>query len=66
MADDQDALKTEYRRLLKVRAVFQQQVNAETEAWDGKGEKPKALAEAEANRDAMDIELARIADKVRF
>ena len=66
MADDQHALKTEYRRLLKERAMFQQRVNAETAAWDGNGEKAAKLVAAEADRAALDIELARVADKVRF
>ena len=66
MSDDQEALKIKYRHLLKKRAVFQQLVNAETDAWNGKGQKPQALAVAEANRDALDIELAKVADRVRF
>jgi DNA-binding protein H-NS len=66
MTDDQDALKTEYGRLLKERAVFQKIVNTEMARWDGQGQKPAALAEAESSRDALDIELARVADKVRF
>ena len=66
MPDDQEALKTEYRRLLKERKVFQELINNDTDAWNGKGEKPSALATAEAQRDALDLELARIADRVRF
>jgi hypothetical protein len=66
MAVDQNALKTEYRRLLKERAALQATVNTETERWNGKGQKPSALIEAEAKRDALDIEMARVADKVRF
>ena len=66
MADDQEALKAEYRRLLKERAVFQKTVNNETARWNGRGQKPAALVEAEASRDALDIELAKVADKVRF
>ena len=46
--------------------MLQESVNIETACWDGKGQKPAALAEAEAKRDALDIELARVADKVRF
>jgi hypothetical protein len=66
MAVDQEALKTEYRRLLKDRAALQETVNTEMERWDGKGQKPLTLVEAEAKRDALDIELVRVADKVRF
>jgi DNA-binding protein H-NS len=66
MADDQQALKTEYGRLLRERAALQEAVNTETACWDGKGQKPATLAEAEARRDALDIELAKVADKVRF
>ena len=66
MADDQDALKAEYRRLAKERSGYQQLVNAEAARWDGNGSKPAALAEAEARRDAMDHELARLADKIRL
>ena len=66
MRDDQAALKAEYRRLLKERKVFQERVNTEILAWNGKGEKPAALATAEAERDSLDVELARIADRVRF
>jgi hypothetical protein len=66
MSDDQEKLKTEYRRLSKERAVYQQLVNSEAALWDGKGEKPIKLADAEASRDALDIEMARVADKVRF
>jgi hypothetical protein len=66
MADDQEALKKEYRRLLKERAALQEAVNTETACWDGKGEKPASLVEAEVKRDAIDVELARVADRVRF
>jgi DNA-binding protein H-NS len=45
---------------------LQEAVNTETACWDGKGQKPDTLAEAEAKRDALDIELAKVADKVRF
>jgi hypothetical protein len=65
-AADQEALKTEYRRLLKDRAALQEAVNTEMARWDGAGQKPAALVEAEAKRDALDIQLARVADKVRF
>jgi hypothetical protein len=66
MTDDQQALKTEYGRLLRERAALQEAVNTETACWDGKGQKPVALAEAETKRDALDIELARVADNARF
>ena len=66
MPDDQEALKTEYRRLSKERAIYQQQVNSETALWNGKGEKPAKLADAEATRDAIDIAMARVADKFKF
>ena len=66
MTDDQEALKTEYRRLSKERAIYQQLVNSETALWNGKGEKPVKLANAEADRDAIDHAMARVADKVRF
>jgi hypothetical protein len=66
MPDDQDALKTEYNRLSKERAIYQRLVNSETALWNGKGEKPIKLANAEATRDAIDLAMARVADKVRF
>jgi hypothetical protein len=66
MTDEQDHLKAEYRRLAKERSGCQQLLNAEAARWDGKGSKPAALAEAEAKRDAMDHELARIADKIKL
>jgi hypothetical protein len=66
MLDDQDALKTEYRRLSKERAIYQQLVNSEAALWNGKGEKPTKLADAEATRDSIDIAMARVADKVRL
>jgi hypothetical protein len=66
MADDQEALRKEYGRLLKERVVFREMINTAAATWDGKGQKPNALLEAEAKRDTIDIELARIADKARF
>lgn len=63
---DQEGLKIEYSRRLEERAACLGQVNTELAKWDGNGEKPAALAAAEAKRDAIDIELARVADKVRF
>ena len=66
MSDDQEALKTEYRRLAKERAARQQIVNGEAALWNGKGEKPVKLRNAETNRDSIDIAMARVADKVRF
>ena len=65
MPEDQEFLKAEYRRLRNKRTALQDIVNSETAKWDGKGQKPLALSEAEASRDALDVELARIADKVR-
>ena len=41
MTDDQEALKTEYRRLLKERAVLKERLNTEAARWNGKGEKPR-------------------------
>jgi len=66
MADDQEALKAEYRRLAKERGVFQRIVNEQMALWNGQGQKPDALTDAETSRDALDIELARVADKMRF
>jgi hypothetical protein len=63
--DDQDALKQEYRRLLGKRAVFRDVVIREQASWDGREPKPDAMAEAERERDNVDIELARIADRIR-
>jgi hypothetical protein len=65
MADDQDELRQEYRRLAGRRAEFQQLVNQEQTKWNGRGEKPVALLEAERHRDDADIELARVADKIK-
>jgi hypothetical protein len=64
-ADDQEALKTEYKRLLGKRAVFRDIVIREQASWDGQEPKPEAMAEAERQRDDVDIELARIADRIR-
>ncbi len=66
MPDDQEALKTEFRRLSKERAIYQQLVNSETALWNGEGEKPVKLANAEATRDSIDLAMARVADKVRL
>jgi len=63
--DDQDALKQEYKQLLKKRAVFRDVVIREQASWDGQEPKPEAMAEAERKRDDVDIELARIADRIR-
>ena len=63
--DDQDALKQEYKRLLGKRAVFRDIVIREQGSWDGQEPKPEAMAEAEQERDNVDIELARIADRIR-
>jgi hypothetical protein len=64
--DDQDALKQEYKRLLGKRAVFRDIVIREQASWDGREPKPEAMAEAERKRDDVDIELARIADRIRI
>jgi hypothetical protein len=64
-ADDQEALKQEYKRLLGKRAAFRDVVIREQTAWDGREPKPEAMAEAERERDNVDIELARIADRIR-
>jgi hypothetical protein len=63
--DDQDALKQDYKRLLGKRAVFRDIVIREQASWDGQEPKPEAMAEAERERDNVDIELARIADRIR-
>jgi hypothetical protein len=49
-----------------LRAPWQEAVNKPSDWWDGKGQKPSALTEAESKRDELDIELAKVADKVRF
>jgi hypothetical protein len=64
-ADDQEALKNEYKRLLAKRAGFRDVVIREQTSWDGQEPKPEAMAEAERQRDNVDIELARIADRIR-
>jgi hypothetical protein len=64
--DDQEALKQEYKRLLGKRAVFRDVVIREQTSWDGQEPKPEAMAEAERQRDDVDIELARIADRIRL
>ncbi|MBX9826379.1 MAG: hypothetical protein K2Y27_15485 [Xanthobacteraceae bacterium] len=63
--DDQEALKQEYKRLLGKRATFRDIVIREQASWDGQEPKPEAMAEAERQRDDVDIELARIADRIR-
>ena len=63
--DDQEELKQEYKRLLGKRAVFRDIVICEQASWDGQEPKPEAMAEAERKRDDVDIELARIADRIR-
>jgi hypothetical protein len=63
--DDQEALKKEYKRLLGKRAAFRDVVIREQTSWDGQEPKPEAMAEAERQRDDVDIELARIADRIR-
>jgi hypothetical protein len=65
MASDQDQLRKEYRRLAGIRANFQQLVNQEQTNWNGRGDKPTALVDAERNRDDADIELAKVADKIK-
>ena len=66
MSDDQEKLKAEYQRLSKERKIVQQLVNSETALWNGKGEKPVRLVDAERSRDAVDYEMARVADKIRL
>ena len=66
MANDQDELRKEYRRLAGRRAALQRLVNDEQTKWNGRGEKPAALVEAERHRDDADIELARVADKIKL
>jgi hypothetical protein len=63
--DDQEALKKEYKRLLGKRAAFRDVIIREQASWDGQEPKPEAMAEAERQRDDVDIELARIADRIR-
>jgi hypothetical protein len=63
--DDQEALKKEYKRLLGKRAAFRDVVIREQASWDGQEPKPEAMAEAERQRDNVDIELARIADRIK-
>ena len=63
--DDQEELKQEYKRLLGKRAVFRDIVIREQASWDGREPKPEAMADAERKRDDVDIELARIADRIR-
>lgn len=64
--EDQEALKQDYRRLLGKRAVFRDIVIREQKSWDGQEPKPEAMADAEQKRDDVDIELARIADRIRI
>jgi hypothetical protein len=64
--DDQEALKKEYKQLLAKRAAFRDVVIREQASWDGQEPKPEAMAEAERERDNVDIELARIADRIRL
>jgi hypothetical protein len=63
--DDQDALKQEYKTLLGKRAAFRDIVIREQASWDGQEPKPEAMADAEQQRNNIDIELARIADRIR-
>jgi len=63
--DDQEALKSEYKRLLGKRTAFRDVIIREQASWDGQEPKPEAMAEAERQRDDVDIELARIADRIR-
>jgi hypothetical protein len=65
MANDQDELRKEYGQIAGRRAKFQQCVNQEQTKWNGRGEKPAALLEAERHRDDADIELAKVADKIK-
>jgi hypothetical protein len=65
MASNQDELRKEYSRMAGRRAKFQHLVNQEQAKWNGGGEKPTGLMEAERHRDAADIDLAKVADKIR-
>lgn len=64
--DDQGLLKQEYKRLLAKRATFRDVVIREQTSWDGKTPKPAAMVDAERARDEVDIELARIGDRIRI
>jgi hypothetical protein len=64
--DDQEVLKQDYKRLLGKRAAFRDIVIREQASWDGQEPKPEAMVEAERERDNVDIELARIADRIRL
>ena len=66
MAHDQDQLKEQYRAVAAKRGPLQELVMLKTAGWDGKGPKPAALIEAEANRDNADVELARLSDRFKF
>jgi hypothetical protein len=65
MASNQDELRLEYNRIAGGRAKFQYLVNQEQAKWNGGGEKPAGLVEAERHRDGADIDLAKVADKIR-
>ena len=65
MASDQDELRLEYSRMAGRRAKFQHLVNQEQAKWNGDGPKPDGLVEAERHRDAADIDLAKVADKIK-
>ena len=66
MTTDQDQLRKEYGRLAAIRSKFQQLVNQEQKKWNGRGDKPVALLDAERHRVDADIELARVADKIKL
>jgi hypothetical protein len=46
--------------------ISKQLVNHEQTKWNGRGNKPAALADAERHCDDADIELARVADKIKL
>lgn len=64
--NDQDALKQEYKRLAEKRKAYRDIVIREQASWDGREPKPDAMADAERQRDDIDIELARIADRIKI
>jgi hypothetical protein len=66
MTDDQAKLKAEYRRVAARRREWQQIVNEETAKWNGRDPKPDALLDAERNRDDADVDLARLADRIKL
>jgi hypothetical protein len=66
MTSDQNEIRKQYKIVAGRRSLLQQVVNQEQAKWDGRNEKPIALVEAERLRDDADIELARVADKIKL